>query len=328
MLCNVPMKDTVIVVLNRNTSLPQHERTTNCLKWALLGRMLELRCTFSLLNMFLCALTARPSEVSFMKTKCWEVFKFPFTLASPTPVNTVSCVSSINKSVTSPVEPVGSPPQYTIQVIAACYNTPSTCLSEVRLYFTRSLMLKLDLTRICTPKCSHPLLFVAVLFWYTWASSAFYSNAKQMCGGKNMMYLSYSLSLRLLCLHVQIPPDKPAYSLTMGCPVQRHSGVKPTRSASPNVTKFFTPKLAPCLWKHTGAPRGDSSAFRTPWARADLLPWCAAHKNIIRMSSSSPLRKLFFRRGAMRIFTICTPLNMMKHRDDDAVLSSSETQQT
>lgn len=189
-------------------------------------------------------------------------------------------------------------------------------------------MLKHDLTGICALKCSHPLLFVAVLFWYMWASSAFYTNAKQMCGGKNMMWLSYSLSLRLLCLHVQIPPDKPAYSVTMGCLVQRHSGVKPARSASPNMTKFFTPKLAPSLWKHAGAPRGDSSAFRTPRARADLLPWCAAHINIIRMSSSSPLRKLFFRRGAMRIFTICTPLNMMKHCDDEGVLSSLEPQQT
>lgn len=66
-------------------------------------------------------------------------------------------------------------------------------------------------------------------------------------GGKNMIYLNYSLSLRLLCLHVQIPPDKPAYSVTMGCPVQRHSGVKPAGSASPKVTKFFTPKLAPSL---------------------------------------------------------------------------------
>lgn len=62
-----------------------------------------------------------------------------------------------------------------------------------------------------------------------------------------MMYLSYSLSLRLLGLHVQIPPDKPASGVTMGCLVQRHSGVKLAGSASPKVTTFFTPKFAPSL---------------------------------------------------------------------------------
>lgn len=73
-------------------------------------------------------------------------------------------------------------------------------------------------------------------------------------------------------------PGKPAHSVTMGCPVQRHSGVKPAGSASPKVTEF-TPKLAPFSLKTHGAPERLTS-FHTLQARGDLLPWYTAHINI------------------------------------------------
>lgn len=72
-------------------------------------------------------------------------------------------------------------------------------------------------------------------------------------------------------------PNKLASSVTLGCPVQRNSGVKPARSTALKVPEF-TPKLAPFSLKTHWVPE-RSLSFLTSQACGDLSPRYTAHIN-------------------------------------------------
>lgn len=92
-----------------------------------------------------------------------------------------------------------------------------------------------------------------------------------------MMDVSSSLSLFNPLFFMCKFPNKLASSVTLGCPVQRNSGVKPARSTALKVPEF-TPKLAPFSLKTRRAPE-RSLSFLTSQACGDLSPRYTPHIN-------------------------------------------------
>lgn len=125
---------------------------------------------------------------------------------------------------------------------------------------------------------------------------------RNTCVGKNLMRLGYSLSLQLLGLHVQIPLDKPAYSVTMGCPVSKTLWGQTDQVSLSQSDKVFYPQTCLTSLKTHSGPQGRLMFF----PHTAGLCWFTAlvrspHKH---MSSSSPLRELFSRRCNEYIYNL------------------------
>lgn len=175
-------------------------------------------------------------------------------------------------------------------------------------------MLKLDLIGICVKTHSNArILFSPLVLCFDICEPHLFLFWSKTPGGGGRKYdVSQLQSFSgIPCPSCANTPDKPAHSVTMGCPVQRHSGVKPAGSASPKVTEF-TPKLAPFSLKTHGAPERLTS-FHTLQARGDLLPWYTAHINISSTCHHPVLWGGLFKEGAVHALKIYTLLYMMKH---------------
>lgn len=75
------------------------------------------------------------------------------------------------------------------------------------------------------------------------------------------MYLSYTLSLRLLGLHVQITHDKPAYSVTMGCPVSKTLRGQTGQVSLSQSDKVFCPQTCLTSLKTHSGPQARPMSF-------------------------------------------------------------------